>query len=118
MTLVKVSSPRIATSEASHWTVRRRTHEMSAIRDSISGGAAAAQLQDELSLLSETDRSELLDITKCPPVELSSSDTLAMKADLVLPWNKMRIMRRYTHVTCHCMFIYNYTSYIQLSEDG
>ena len=59
---------------------------MSAIRDSISGGAVAAQLQDELSVLSETDKSELLDIIKCSPVELSLSDTLALKDDLVLPW--------------------------------
>ena len=76
MTLVRVSSTRITTSDASHWTVRRRTNDMLAICESISGAAPAAQLQDELAVLSETDRREFLDT-----------------ADLAFPWNKMRIMR-------------------------
>ena len=66
---------------------------MAAVRAKVSGGAAAEQLKDELAVLTEAERRELLVAADCS-AEITADETLAMKADLVLPWKKMRIMRR------------------------
>ena len=65
---------------------------MSAVRSIISGGAPADQLQHEMATLTDAERQELA--TTATPLQVSAEDTLAMKADLVLPWNKIRVMRR------------------------
>ena len=62
---------------------------MSSLWEVISGGGAAAQLQDELAVLTDYERRELV----VPVTQIPLGETLAMKADLVLPWKKMRIMR-------------------------
>ena len=66
---------------------------MAAVRAKVSGGAAAEQLKDELAVLTEAEWRELLVAADCS-AEISTEETLAMKADLILPWKKMRIMRR------------------------
>ena len=64
---------------------------MASLREVISGGGVAAQIQDELAILSDDDRQELL----VPVItEISPEDSLAMKTGALLPWNKIRIMRR------------------------
>ena len=69
----------------------RRSSNISAVRSIISGGAPADQLQHEMAALTDAERRELADTT---PLQISAEETLAMKADLVLPWKKIRIMRR------------------------
>ena len=66
---------------------------MAAVRAKVSGGAAAEQLKDELAVLTEAEWRELLLAADCS-AEIPTDETLAMKADPVLPWKKMRIMRR------------------------
>ena len=90
LSLVRVVSTRVSSSNASRWTVRRRSGEMSSVREVISGGGAAAQLQDELTVLTDDERQELV----VPVTQIPLGETLAMKADLVLPWKKRRTMRR------------------------
>ena len=60
---------------------------MSSVRELVSGGGAVAQLQDELAILTDDEHRELV----TPVTQISHKD---MKADLVLPWKKIRIMRR------------------------
>lgn len=91
MSLLQVKTTKVNSAEASYWTVRRRSSEMSTVRNVISGGAAAAQLQDELTILTDGERRELL---KPVQARISPADTLAMKVGTLLPWNKIRIMRR------------------------
>ena len=110
MSLLKVKPTRVSSAEASHWTVRRRSSEMSSVPDFISGGAASAQLQDELAILTESEKTELL---KPAPTKLSVADSLAIKVGTLLPWNKIRIMRRYISSniqSCTYTHMY-YTSY-------
>jgi hypothetical protein len=45
-----------------------------------------------MAALTDMERQELL--KAATPLQISAEETLAMKADLVLPWNKIRIMRR------------------------
>ena len=91
MSLLCVKPTKVSSADASHWTVRRRSHEMSSVREVISGGAAAVQLEDELAILTDDDKKELL---KPTATEISPADSLAIKVGALLPWNKIRIMRR------------------------
>ena len=59
----------------------------------LSGGTSSAQLQDEVVALSQDERQQLL-TTAGFSVQITVEDTLAMKADLVIPWQKIRVMRR------------------------
>lgn len=61
----------------------RRSSNMSAVRCIISGGAPDDQLQHEMAALTDMERQELL--KAATPLQISAEETLAMKADLVLP---------------------------------
>ena len=65
---------------------------MSAVREIVSGGGSTQQLRDEMATLTEDERQELLS-SKCT-ANITPDMALAMKADLILPWRKLRIMRR------------------------
>lgn len=88
----------VPTGKASQTTVRQRSQSLTNVRLSLSGGDSATQLAHEVYTSQREDRQQLLDeIRKVDgnfivrvPVEAS----LAMKADLNIPWNKLRIMRR------------------------
>ena len=64
---------------------------MSCLREYLSSGTPQSQLRDEVTTLSGKDHQELL---KPVTTVMSPEDTLAMKASAVLPWNKLRLMRR------------------------
>ena len=83
----------MSSSGASRWTIRERSRKIAVVREVISGGRSAEQLQHELSALTEKERKEILMPIEAPAL-ITAEETLAMKADLVLPWAKMRIMRR------------------------
>lgn len=63
------------------------------VRDTVSGGAGVEQHKDEIALLSREDRTKLLASAEFSS-QITRETALAMKADLMIPWNKMRIMRR------------------------
>ena len=67
---------------------------MSSVREVISGGGAAAQLQDELAVLTDDERQELV----VPVTQIPLGETLAMKADLVLPWKDNASVIWHVHV--------------------
>ena len=58
---------------------------MSSVREFISSGSSATQLEDET-------RDEQRE--KASPTALSPQETLALKTGAVLPWNKIRLIRR------------------------
>ena len=59
----------------------------------MSKGSTSAQLRDEVSALSQDERQELI-ASGDFAVPIQAEDALAMKADLVIPWKKVRVMRR------------------------
>ena len=78
-----------------------------------------AQLSNELQLVAKKDRQGLVEeIMKLPgnfKVVVSSEQSLAMKTDLQIPWNKLRVMRRYMTEKCVAQShksIYNAHHYI------
>ena len=72
---------------------------MGSMREAISGRESMAQLSREITTITPEHRRQLLDeIFKQPGkfvVEVPPAETLALKADLQLPWSKLREMRRY-----------------------
>lgn len=93
ISFLRVTYPQVATPDASNSTVRRRSSEVALVRDVISGGASVEQLQDEVAALSSDERQQLLTSTEFS-VSITTEDALAMKADLLIPWQKLRVMRR------------------------
>ena len=55
--------------------------------------AESVQLQEEMRQMSKEDREELL-MSLHRNTAVSPQQVLAFKADLAIPWNKLRIMRR------------------------
>ena len=95
--LVKVTAPRVGTLEASSETVRNHTKEVSSYRSRVTGGKGTLwQLGDEIRALPQEEREELMRVFTIP-VSISAENVLALKADLVIPWNKLRAMRRYAN---------------------
>lgn len=84
---------RVRSSEASKTTVSRRTKTLAEVRSSISGGDSSVQLQSELRSLSKEEREEVLREANLPVV-IPPDHALAIKADLALPWAKMRVISR------------------------
>lgn len=92
--MVRVTTPRVDSQKASQRTRHRRSGEISSIRQVVSGGAQIEQLQDEVHTLSEDERRQLLLQSKPLQIQIPVEEGLAMKADLSIPWNEMRTLRR------------------------
>ena len=88
-----VTKCRVKTSEASNKTIVRRTRSISQLRTYVSGGDVSVQMRSELQALSKNDREELLREANLP-VQIPPDHALALKADLALPWAKMRVISR------------------------
>ena len=66
---------------------------LESVRDIVSGSDNSAQFTAEVNYLSQSQREELLLQVKLPVV-IPADHSLAMKADLAIPWTKLRILRR------------------------
>ena len=84
---------RVPTADASKRTVERRSEVLSAVRQIASGGDTSAQFAAEVKSLSQVEREDLLQQAQLPVV-IPADHALAMKADLGIPWTKLRILRR------------------------
>ena len=72
---------------------------MSAQREAISRGreSASRQLQLEVKAMPKEDRQKLLEEAGFG-VEMDATQVLAIKADLAIPWYRLRILRRYMNM--------------------
>jgi hypothetical protein len=94
ISLVKVTAPRVETSAASYKTVKNRSKEIGSFRSQVIGGKGKQrQLVDEMKGLTDGEREELLGIFSTK-VSVTADDALALKAGLMIPWTKLRAMRR------------------------
>ncbi len=93
---MSVPQCRVSSSEACRRTIQRRAHCLSTIRTAISGGSGedtVTQLRSDIRCLSKEERQELLRSAGLPIV-IPSDHALALKADLSIPWSKLRVIRR------------------------
>ena len=65
------------------------------IRSVLSAGELTALIQREVLTLSDEERRALLDKAGIlSTIEIGAAETLAIKAGLAIPWNKLRLLRR------------------------
>ncbi len=90
---MQVPGCRIASGEASSRTVKRRAGVLETVREVTSGGDGTSQLAAEVNCLTKVQREELLQQVQLP-LAIPVDHALAMKADLSIPWTKLRVLRR------------------------
>lgn len=90
---MQVTAGRVSSSTACHKTVLRRSKTLSAVRKIASGDDSNAQLQMEIKALTKSEREDLLKTAQLP-ITVPANHALAIKADLAMPWNKLRLLRR------------------------
>ena len=90
---MQVTGCRVTSSNASARTLKRCTETIGRVRSVISGGDYKSQLASKVKSLSKVEREELLQDAQLHVV-ISTEQALVMKADLEIPWNKLRVLRR------------------------
>ncbi len=91
---MQVPGCRIASGEASSRTVKRRARVLETVREVTSGGDGTSQLAAEVNCLTKVQREELLQQVQLLPLAIPVDHALAMKADLSIPWTKLRVLLR------------------------
>ena len=107
-------APRISSAEASAKTVHRRSSELQDIRETISRDSQS-QFQAEVKAITKEERQKLLTSAGIT-IDIPPEQGVAMKADLAIPWNKLRIIRRYSkymHHTSHKTLLLHLTDGLQ-----
>lgn len=95
ITLMKTTQCRVPSAEATSKTVRSRSKELSHHRQVCSGGDQNYQLSKEVKACSREERENILqDLQNGFKVQMSTTQALAMKADLGIPWCKLRAIRK------------------------
>ena len=88
ISLMHIPSTRVTAAEASPRTVTRRVSHVQAVRDVM-----GVCVDDEIQALPRTEREKLLAGASLP-LQISVDHSLAMKSNLSISWNKLRILRR------------------------
>ena len=93
---MKVTRPRVDSTTAGKETIRTRTVELGKHRHLTSGGAEVVQLKEEVKACTSAEREQILtELHKGGfKVEVPTRQILGMKADLNIPWCKLREVRR------------------------
>ncbi len=95
---MQVSSPSVSSGTASQTTLRRRSSELQDIRKRVSGGAEVQQMSNEVKTAGKEDQDKLIEELKktagCFQVTFSVSQSLGIQSVLMIPRNKLRIMKR------------------------
>ena len=93
---MKVTKPRVDSQYVTRKTIRNRTQELGEHRHLVSGGSEIFQLQEEVKACTPTDRELLLADLQQGGVKVAvpTNQALAMKADLNIPWSKLRVIKR------------------------
>ena len=86
---------------------------MSQCREMLSKGNPESLFQAEIHMLSKEQRQTLLEEAGIT-VHILPDQGLAMKADLALPWNKLREIRRLTRKHELLSYIYVYTNNVHV----
>ena len=97
LTFVQVNQPRVESAKASVRSLRRRSLVLRDVRQQVSAGddSAQVQLSNEIKTSTRDVRSKLLqDLQGTVCINVPTETSLAMKADLSIPWNTLRTMRR------------------------
>eukprot|EP00731_Ephydatia_muelleri_P002310 Em0001g2310a len=95
MIFMKLTKARHPTTAACSRTVKTRCSEMHTARSVISGGEPSALLESEVLTLNDEEKKSLLEKAGITNVSISPAEVLAIKTGLTIPWNRLRILRRW-----------------------
>ena len=90
---MRLTRPRKSSTEVTQRTIQRRTAALQQARERVSKGESSTQLRAEMHSLTKQERQSLLREAGFT-VDIPPDVGLALKADLALPWRKLRILRR------------------------
>lgn len=91
--MVQVPAGRVCSSDACNKTVQQRSKILSVVRKVASNDDSNTQLGLEIKALSKSEREDLLKNVQLP-ITVPADHALAIKADLALPWSKLRVLRK------------------------
>ena len=96
MTFVRVSQAQVPSGKAAPRTIRKRSHSLASVRFAVSAGDDTTQLAHELHGYRQEERRKLIEEIRRAEggFRISVEQSVALKADLSIPWSKLRIMRR------------------------
>ena len=98
MTFVRVKQAQKPTRKAAPRTVRKRSHSLASVRLAISAGDCCTQFAHKFHACSKEDRTEVLEELRQTAgnflIQIPADTSLAFKAELNIPWNKLRVMKR------------------------
>ena len=90
---MQVPAGRVESSNACTKMILNRTKALSTIRDIASCDDTTLPLGAEVRAMSKAETRNLLQQAHLP-ITVPATDALAMKADLAMLWNKLRVLRR------------------------
>ena len=91
---MRLTQPSAPISHLSQRTQKRRAAEVRSTRTALSAESSSVLLETEFKSLGKRDKEMLLDSAGIR-AEMSPEEGLALKASLGLPWNRLRLLRRY-----------------------
>ena len=97
MKVCKVSHARKGSTTVCERTLQRRSASMEVIRGSISGNSlkdSACQIANEQKRRGVDERRDIMKKAGFE-VEVPPGEGIAFKSNLAIPWNKLRLLRRY-----------------------
>ncbi len=95
MCLTRIPKPRQDSCSVLSKNLRNRSKVLWGVRTEMAGGLHSIKRQ----LIDQLKRQELLEQAGIGP-KISEGEGLAMKAELSIPWNKLRHLRRYNIIMC------------------
>lgn len=87
----------VPSGKCSQETVRRRSNKIFIITERLSIGDTTVQMRNGTKAILKEERENLMKEAKFT-VTIPPEQDLAMKADLKIPWIKLRVIRRYAHM--------------------
>eukprot|EP00731_Ephydatia_muelleri_P000748 Em0001g748a len=96
VTFMRITNPHNSTTAVCSRTLKSRCSELHTIRRVVSGGQPSVLIQNEvLSLGDEQRRALLKEAGISDEIKIGPAEVLAIKVGLAIPWNKIRILRRW-----------------------
>jgi cystathionine beta-lyase/cystathionine gamma-synthase len=96
MTFVRVSQAQVPSGKAAQRTIRKRSHSLASVRSAVSAGDDTTQLAHEVHSCHQEERKKLIEEIRRTEggFRISVEQSVTLKADLSIPWSKLRTMRR------------------------
>ena len=93
--MVLVNTPKAVKTNVCKRTLRLRNDSIKKQLELTSGGDTVLQTSSVLASFNPKDQQEILKGANVPTTSIDAETVVALKADLEIPWNKLRKLARY-----------------------